>query len=72
MRQAEIMIGVEQCQLLAQSRLMLTHRVGPTADSGHVLTAVFICQPRVASTCLTASSVPNTTRGVTRTMRRRR
>src|SRR5262249_24943134 len=34
--------------------------------------AVLICQPHAASTCWTASSVPNTTRCVTRTRRRRR
>jgi len=34
--------------------------------------AVLICQPQAASTCWTASSVPNTTRCRTRTRRRRR
>src|SRR2546425_6894689 len=33
---------------------------------------VLICQPQAASTCWTASSVPNTTRWRTRTRRRRR
>jgi hypothetical protein len=34
--------------------------------------AVLMCQPHAASTCSTASSVPNTTRCLTRTKRRRR
>ncbi len=34
--------------------------------------AVLICQPQAASTCCTASRVPNTTRCLTRTRRRRR
>src|SRR5215471_4040797 len=34
--------------------------------------AVLICQPQTASTCWTASRVPNTTRWLTRTRRRRR
>src|SRR6266705_2521843 len=33
--------------------------------------AVLICQPQAASTCCTASRVPNTTRCLTRTIRRR-
>src|SRR5262249_18901218 len=34
--------------------------------------AVLICQPQAAHTCCAASSVPNTTRWLTRTRRRRR
>ena len=81
MRPAKVVIDVREGQLVAQALFAFTEGDHAPSDGGYMLAdgevdalneAVLICQPWAASMCCTAARVWNTTRCLTRTIRRRR
>ena len=79
--QDKIVVRLEQGQLIPQARFALTQGIDPASDRRDALADVevealakdvLMAQPQAARTCSMASWVPNTTRCVTPTTRRRR
>ena len=82
MRQHEVVIDLEQRQLIPQARFALAQRVHPASNRRDALADVEVkpfdkcgidaSSHMLAKICSMASRVPNTTRCLTPTMRRRR